>query len=146
MIAVTRILLWLTLAALGLAAPASAMQDDRVLRSGRVAGWTLETLAESDGGFMARMRRRGPGFQVEFYTFYWRGNSGPGRGASLRLGRCSAGGGGEIEPPPSPLSERSARARLAEHFRYCGVSRAREAAIMAGFRAAFAPIACERLV
>ena len=133
-----RLPLWWGLAALALAAPAGAMQEDRVLHGGRVTGWTLETLAESDGGFMARMRRRGRDFEVEFITFYWRGNSGPGRGASLRIAGCSAGGGGSIEAPPSLLSERSVRARLAMLFRQCEASPGREAALMAGFPAAFA--------
>jgi hypothetical protein len=108
-----------------------ADQDERVLRRARIEGWTIEEVAESDGGLLVRMVRSGTGYRIEHVAEYWRGNSGPVGSTGLEMGECV----GSVAAPAAGVREvgRRLRAFLAE----CGVGGSRAARVLSGLDGAY---------
>lgn len=121
------------LASIGAAQPDP---DERVVRSLRVVGWSVEYVAESDGGLLVRLRRDAHGVRIEHLAEYWRGNGGPVRGTSLEAGDCARGEPTSIRDRSEPATARLLRAQLTRWLAECGFGPRRSAAVLAGLEPA----------
>jgi hypothetical protein len=128
----TRLLLTLAFAPLA-ASPASAQSRDRVEI---VAGWRISSGDSGDGGYDARLSRRGRGWSYEHGIEYWRGNGGVEMSDDFRRGRCRSGDEGIIRFALG-TSRRSFDQRLASYLRQCPLPRAEAAAMRASLSRAW---------
>jgi hypothetical protein len=109
------------------AAAQSPDPDSRVYGSENVADFRIEAIAESDGGRLVRMRRKGRGYRIEYYLEFWRGNGGVVVGATFRRGDCRSGDAGGIQPTEDAMTRANLDNRLGEYLRECPLTPAREA-------------------
>ena len=130
-----RLAAFLALACVG---AAQADPDERIVRSVRVVGWSLDYVAESDGGLLVRLRRDASGVRIEHVAEYWRGNGGPVRGTSLQAGDCARAEPTSIRDRDEPATAPLLRARLARWLGECGFGRRQSAAILVGLDPAHA--------
>lgn len=111
--------------------PAGAAQsldpDSRVLSSESVGGLRIESIAESDGGTLVRMKRKGKGYRFEYYLEFWRGNGGVVVGALFRAGECRSGEAGGLQPTEDAMRRANLDGKLADYLRECPLAPAREA-------------------
>ncbi len=122
------------LLALGLLATPPALASDH---SQTVAGWRFFEDGSGDGGYVARMSRRGQGYRFSYSYEFWRGNGGVVVGATLALGRCRSGDAGSIVPFAEGLSRAYLDARLRDYLRECPLPRAEAAALRRGLDTAW---------
>jgi len=111
--------------------------DSRIVRSQTVAGVRIESIAESDGGLLVRMRRKGPGYSFEYSLEYWRGNGGVVTGSTFRRGICRSGDAGGIQPTEDAMARTALDVRLGEYLRECPLAPARERALRRSLEAAW---------
>ena len=112
-------------AALALAASPVAAQN----RSETVAGWRIGSGGSGDGGYVARLSRRGRGYSLEHRLEFWRGNGGVAISASFRRGDCRSGDAGGIVPFDEGMSRAAFDRRLADYLRECPLPRAEDAVL-----------------
>lgn len=108
------------------AQPASAQARDRVEN---IAGWRVSSGDSGDGGYDARLERRGRGWSFSHLIEYWRGNNGVSVHDEFH-GNCRYGAGenGIIrfwEGVSRPRFDR----QLASYLRSCPLPRAEAAAM-----------------
>ena len=115
----------LALAALAAASAPGAAQN----RSEAVAGWRIGSGGSGDGGYVARLSRRGRGYSLEHQLEFWRGNGGVAISAGFRRGACRSGDAGGIVPFDEGMSRASFDLRLADYLRECPLPRAEEAVL-----------------
>ena len=115
----------LLLPEIGAAAPADP--DSRIVSSASVAGFRIAAIAESDGGRLIEMKRKGQGYRLEYYLEFWRGNGGVVVGATFRRGDCRSGDAGAIQPTDDAMTRNNLENHLGEYLRECPLSPAREA-------------------
>ncbi|HEY5721076.1 MAG TPA: hypothetical protein VIT45_02015 [Allosphingosinicella sp.] len=101
--------------------------DSRVLSHRTIASTHVEVIAESDGGRLVRLRRKGAGYAFEYYLEYWRGNGGVVVGATFRRGKCRSGDASAIRPTEDAMARTTLDFRIGEYLRECPLARAREA-------------------
>jgi hypothetical protein len=92
-----------------------------------VAGVHIESIAESDGGYLVRMRRAGAGYRLDYSLEFWRGNGGVVVGATFRRGKCRSGDADVIQPTAESMARATLDFRIGEYLRECPLTRAREA-------------------
>ncbi|HYD12787.1 MAG TPA: hypothetical protein VEC11_08060 [Allosphingosinicella sp.] len=98
-------------------------------RAEMVAGWRISSGGSGDGGYVARLSRRGRGWAYEHYLEYWRGNGGVVLSDEFRRGRCRSGDASAIVPFELGTSRSSFDQRLADYLRECPLPRAEAAAL-----------------
>jgi hypothetical protein len=101
--------------------------DSRILHNQVVAGFRIQSIAESDGGLFVRMRRKAGSLKFEYYLEFWRGNGGVVVGATFRRGDCRSGEAGIIQPTDDAMSRANLEGKLADYLRECPLAPAREA-------------------
>ena len=121
----------------GSAALAQGDPDERVERRRTIAGSLVEDVAESDGGTLVRLSRRGRGYSFEYYLEFWRGNGGVVVGASLARGECRSGEASSIRPTEEAMLRAALDARLADYLAECPLPPRREAALRRALDAAW---------
>ena len=119
-------------ASLLLAAPAAAQDDERVLRRQVVSGWTVTDVAESDGGRLVTLARRGSGYRISLRAIFWRGNGGELRGAEVRIGDCVTGDRETLVEPGSG-SPAVTRQVLEDYLVGCRLPARQRASLLRGF-------------
>lgn len=118
--------LLLALAMLGsLAAPSALART----RTETVAGWRISSGGSGDGGHVARMTRRGPGYSYDHQIEYWHGNGGVAMLDEFRRGRCQSTGLNAIVPFAQGMSRSSFDQRLASYLRECPLPATEAAAL-----------------
>lgn len=125
---------------LWLPAPSDAQPldpDSRIVSSETVAGVRIESIAESDGGLLVRMGKKGPGFSFEYSLEYWRGNGGVVTGSTFRRGTCRSGDAGGIQPTEQAMARTTFESRLGDYLRECPLPPARERALRRSLESAW---------
>jgi hypothetical protein len=112
-------------------------RDSRVLVERIVAGFRMQSIMESDGGRLVRMRRSGRGYAFEYSLEFWRGNGGVVIGARLRRGACRSGDADAIQPTDDAMAPAALDSRLGEYLRECPLTRMREAELRRSVSAAW---------
>ena len=118
-------------------ASAQGDPDKRVERHRTIAGILVEDVAESDGGTLVRLSRRGRGYSFEYFLEFWRGNGGVVVGASFARGECRSGEGSSIQPTEAAMVRAALDARLADYLAECPLPPRREAALRRALDAAW---------
>lgn len=108
----------------GVAGPSD--RDSRVTGNAIVAGVRVESVAESDGGRLVRMRREGRDYSLEYSLEFWRGNGGVVVGATFRSGKCRSGDASGIQPTDEAMARATLDLRLGDYLRECPLAPARE--------------------
>jgi len=111
--------------------------DSHIVGSRAVAGVHIESIAESDGGRLVRMRRAGPGYRFDYSLEFWRGNGGVVVGATFRRGKCRSGDADGIQPTDQAMARATLDFRIGEYLRECPLSRIREAELRRSLDAAW---------
>lgn len=111
--------------------------DSRVTSHRIVAGVHVESIAESDGGRLVRMSRKGRGYRFEYHLEFWRGNGGVVVGATFRRGDCRSGDADLIQPTEDAMARANLDFRLGEYLRECPLAAAREAELRHSLDAAW---------
>ena len=111
--------------------------DSRFVSSKSVAGVRVESIAESDGGLLVRMRRKGRGHSFEYSLEYWRGNGGVVVGATFRRGECRSGDADIIQPAEDAMARATLDFRLSEYLRECPLAPPRERELRQSLAAAW---------
>ena len=112
-------------------------RDSRLISRRTIASVKVEAIAESDGGRLVRLRRKGAGYAFEYYLEFWRGNGGVVTGATFRRGKCRSGDAGAIEPTENAMSKRGLDDSLDDYLRECPLGREREAELKRSLDAAW---------
>jgi hypothetical protein len=102
-----------------------------------VAGVRIEWIAESDGGLLVRMRRKGRGYRFDYSLEFWRGNGGVVVGSTFRRGTCRSGDAGGIQPTAEAMTRATLDSRLGDYLRECPLAPARERALRRSLAAAW---------
>lgn len=92
-----------------------------------IASARVEAIAESDGGRLVRIRRKGSGYRFEYYLEFWRGNGGVVIGATFRSGECRSGEADAIVPYEDGMARAMLDFRLGDYLRECPLPPVREA-------------------
>jgi len=124
-------------AALLLAAAAPRDPDSRLIARRTIASAQIEAIAESDGGRLVRIRRKGIGYGFEYSLEYWRGNGGVVVGATFRSGKCRSGDSGAIQPTGEAMARDALFLRLDGYLRECPLPPAREGELRRSLDAAW---------
>lgn len=120
------------------ASPAAARDSDsRPLSRRTIASVTIEAIAESDGGRLVRMRRKGARYAFEYHLEYWRGNGGVVVGAAFRSGKCRSGEADAIVPYEQGMARAMLDSRLGDYLRECPLPPARQAELRRSLDAAW---------
>jgi hypothetical protein len=119
------------------AAAAPADPDSRLLARRTVASARVEAIAESDGGRLVRIRRKGVGYAFEYHLEFWRGNGGVVLGATFRHGKCRSGDADLIQPTKDAMAKAMLDFRIGEYLRECPLAAAREAELRRSLDAAW---------
>lgn len=111
--------------------------DSRLLSRRTVASVKVEAIAESDGGRLVRLRRKGPGYAFEYHLAFWRGNGGVVSGATFRRGECRSGDADVIQPTGDAMAKSNIDDSLADYLRECPLTRESEAGLRRSLDAAW---------
>ena len=111
--------------------------DSRLISRRTIDGTRVEAIAESDGGRLVRLRRKGAGYAFEYHLEFWRGNGGVVVGATFRSGKCRSGDASAIQPTEEAMARSALDYRLGEYLRECPLSLARGAALRRSLDAAW---------
>jgi len=124
----------LAFATLGVLATPPALARNR---GETVAGWHFFQGGSGDGGYVARMSRRGRGYRFSYFYEFWRGNGGVAVGATFARGACRSGDAGSIVPFAEGMTRAYLDARLRDYLRECPLPRAEAVALRRGLDSAW---------
>ena len=106
-------------------------------RAETVAGWRISSGGSGDGGYEARLERRGRGWSFSHLIEYWRGNGGVSVHDEFR-GNCRYGTGEDgILPYWTATSRARLDRQLTTYMRECPLPRAEAAALRASLARAW---------
>jgi hypothetical protein len=122
---------------LGLLLLLALPEPDSRETSRSVAGWRVRDVAESDGGRLVILSRRGPGWRFDYQLNFWRGNGGIYVGATFQRGACRSGDAEMLRPAEEALARASLDGWLRDYLGECPLPAAEEARMRRSLDAAW---------